>query len=156
MRSDSVETVRLADYINQTLNLLTRAIEQRGISIEKEFSESGECILLNGGALASTFLDLISTAVRYVRGDASLCIRLLAQGQDQILCEIVHIETGVDTARGPRQEVLADVVRAHPRYLLAQRTVRTCGGSLTVERQGERRSAFKMILPRNGLDVQAN
>jgi DNA-binding response OmpR family regulator len=156
MRSDSVETVRLSDYIDQTLNLLTRAIEQRGVSIEKEFTESGECILLNGGALASAFLDLISTAIRYVRGDASLRIRLLAQGQDHILCEIVHIDSGTDAMRGPRQDALADVVRAHPRYLLAQRTVRTCGGSLTVERQGERRSAFKMILPRNGLDVQAN
>ncbi len=156
VRSDSVETVRIADYIDQTLKLLTNAIEQRGVSIERDFTEPGECILLNGGALASTFLDLISTAVRYVHGDASLRIRLVAQGQDHVLCEIIHMDVGTDPQRDVRHEALADVVRAHPRYLLAQRTVRTCGGSLAVERQGEGRSAFKMILPRNGLDVQAN
>ncbi len=152
VRSDSVETVRLSDYIDQTLKLLTNAIEQRGVTIEREYTEPGECILLNGGALASTFLDLISTAVRNVQGDASLRIRLVAQGQDHVLCEIVHVD-GIGAAH---REALADVVRAHPRYLLAQRTVRTCGGSLAVERQGEGRSAFKMVLPRNGLDVQAN
>ncbi len=47
------------------------------------------------------------------------------------------------------------MVKAHPRYLLAQRTVQTCGGSLSVERQGDRRSTFKVALPRNGLNVQA-
>ena len=111
---------------------------------------------LNGGALASTFLDLISTAVRYVQGEASLRIRLVAQGQDHVLCEIVHVESDAEIPRGARQDRLADAVRSHPRYLLAQRTVRACGGSLTVERQGERYSAFKMVLPRNGLDVQVN
>lgn len=155
MRSDSVETVRLADYINQTLTLLNSAIEQRGMNIEKDFQEPGECILLNGGALASTFLDLISTAVRYVQGEAGLRISVLAQGQDHVLCEIVHLETK-EGLRAGQVAAFADVVRAHPRYLLAQRTVRTCGGTLTVERQGEHRSAFKMVLPRNGLDVQAN
>jgi signal transduction histidine kinase len=156
VRSDSVETVRLSDYIDQTLKLLTNAIEQRGVSIEREFLEPGECILLNGGALASTFLDLISTAVRYVQGDASLRIRLAGQGNDHVLCEIVHGDAGADVPRATWHEELINVVRSHPRYLLAQRTVRSCGGSLTVERHGDRQSAFKMVLPRNGLDVQAN
>lgn len=157
VRSDSVETVRLADYIDQTLNLLTNAIEQRGVTIEKDFQDDGECILLNGAALASTFLDLISSAVRTIKVDGVVQLRLVPEGDDRILCEIATEANKGEfygVAGGRNGLSLADTVKAHPRFMLAQRTVQTCGGSLTVERQGENRSAFKIVLPRNGLDVQ--
>lgn len=157
VRSDSVETVRIADYIDQTLNLLTNAIEQRGVDIQKDFRDDGECTLLNGAALANTFLDLISTAVRAIRAEGVLRLRLIPYEDDHILCEIAHEVAdrqfyGSNGTRGALS--ITDTIKAHPRFMLAQRTVQTCGGSLTVERQGENRSAFKIVLPRNGLDVQ--
>ncbi len=156
VRSDSVETVRLAEYIDQTLHLLSNTIEQRGIGIEKHIDDPGECILLNGAALASTFLDLISTVVRNLGADDVLSVRVVPQGKDHILCEFAQVaEPAQSAAHRGTGRALSEIVKAHPRYLLAQRTVQTSGGVLSVERQSEHKSTFKIVLPRNGLDVQA-
>ena len=153
VRSDSVETIRLAEYVDQTLHLLSSTIEQRGIGVERNIQDPGECILLNGAALASTFLDLISTVVRNLGTDDVLRIQILPQGHDHVLCEIAEVaDAGRDVSK-PRR-ALSEIVKAHPRYLLAQRTVQTSGGVLAVERQSDRTSTFRILLPRNGLDVQ--
>jgi hypothetical protein len=149
-----VETIRLCDYVDQTLNLLSTTIEQRGIEIEKNIQDPGECILLNGAALASTFLDLISTVVRNLGTDDVLSIQIVPQGSDHVLCEIAQVADDARDATGQGAgRSLSEIVKAHPRYMLAQRTVQTSGGVLAVERQSDSRSTFKILLPRNGLDV---
>ena len=44
--------VSLDAYIDQTIELLSAPIEQRGLSIERDFRTDSECVLLNGAALA--------------------------------------------------------------------------------------------------------
>lgn len=147
VRSDSVETIRLSDYLDHSLSLMANTLEQRGIAIERDYEESGECILLNGAALASTFLDLISTIVRTVDIDGTLHLAITPAGEDNILCQI-YFTAGTDSGQ------LADIaesVRSHPRFMLAQRTVQSCGGVLALDRAADSGSRFNITLPRNGL-----
>ena len=156
MPMDSIETVHIDKYIEQTLGLLDSAIEQRGVTVEKDFQVDGECVLLNGAALASTFLDLISNVVRTVETNGQILVRLSPSGADHVLCEITHKLSGGELYGIPSVAggtSLMEMVRAHPRFMLAQRTVNACGGHLTLERGSGSKSTFRIILPRNALDL---
>lgn len=155
---DSIETVRLDEFIETTLTLLNSAIDQRSIAIEKDFQVQGECVLLNGAALASTFLDLISNVVRTVEANGRILLRLASAGPDHVLCEISHKLSGGELygiLSVPGATSLMDMVKAHPRFMLAQRTVSACGGQLTLERSSGSKNTFRIVLPRNALDLSS-
>jgi signal transduction histidine kinase len=155
---DSIETVRLDEFIETTLTLLNSAIDQRSITIEKDFQVQGECVLLNGAALASTFLDLISNVVRTVEANGRILLRLASTGPDHVLCEISHKLSGGELygiLSVPGATSLMDMVKAHPRFMLAQRTVNACGGQLTLERSSGSKNTFRIVLPRNSLDLSS-
>ena len=155
---DSVETVRLDEFIETTLTLLNSAIDQRSVTIEKDFQVQGECVLLNGAALASTFLDIISNVVRTVEANGRILLRLASSGPDHVLCEISHKLSGGELygiPSVPGATSLMDMVKAHPRFMLAQRTVNACGGQLTLERSSGSKNTFRIVLPRNALDLSS-
>ena len=155
---DSIETVRLDEYIEKTLTLLTSAIDQRSVTIEKDFQVQGECVLLNGASLASTFLDIISNVVRTVEANGRILLRLASTGPDHVLCEISHKLSGGELygiLSVPGATSLMDMVKAHPRFMLAQRTVNACGGQLTLERSSGSKNTFRIVLPRNALDLSS-
>jgi len=153
-RKDSVETVYLDQYIDQAIKVLSVAIQNRGIEIHKDYQAQCECVLLNGSSLARTFLDLISSAVRTVEASGQIVLRLADVDTETILFQIRcdgmdagwFGEDGVGTPASPQQDV-----RVHPKFLLAQRTVRSCGGRLTAEQGPERGFSFRIQLPRNAL-----
>ena len=156
MPMDSIETVHIDEYIEQTLSLLDSAIDQRGVTVEKDFQVDGECVLLNGAALASTFLDLISNVVRTVKTNGQILVRLAPAGADHVLCEISHKLDGRELYGIPSVAggtSLMEMVKAHPRFILAQRTVNACGGQLTLERGSGSKNTFRIVLPRNALDL---
>jgi len=152
VRSDSVETIHLAEYIDHALSLLGNTLEQRGIALQRDYHDTGECILLNGAALASTFLDLISTVVRTASSDGTLHVAIAPEGEDAVLCQIAF-EPGADQTPRVEQTDIAESVRSHPRFMLAQRTVQSCGGALTVGQRTDDGATFNISLPRNGLAV---
>ncbi len=162
-RKDSVETVYLDQYIDQAIKMLSMAVQSRGIEIRKDYQAKCECVLLNGSSLARTFLDLISSAVRTVDASGQITLRLTDPDPDTILFQICcdgmsagwFGEEGTDGKVSPQQDM-----RVHPKFLLAQRTVRSCGGRLTVEQHDDDRKgamparprfAFRIQLPRNAL-----
>lgn len=152
---DSIETVHLDEFIENTLGLLNTAIDQRGVTVEKDFQIQGECVLLNGAALATTFLDLISNVVRTVETNGQILLRITTAGADHVLCEISHKMAGNELygiPSDPGGVSLMEMVKAHPRFMLSQRTVHACGGQLTLERGSGSKSTFRIILPRNALD----
>jgi len=150
--NDSIETVRLGQYVDQALSMLSEAIQNRGVRIESDFEVNGECVLLNGTALARTFLDVISSAVRAVEPGGQILLRLREAGGDHVLFEIVlgAMSSEVLRATNPAdgQSVL-ELVEGHPSFLLAQRTVQSCGGQLAVFRDDVAGSTFRIMLPRN-------
>lgn len=157
-RSDSVETVQLDEFINEALELLAMSITSRGVQIEKDFDEDCQCVLLNGSALTRTFLDLISNAIRTVEANGTVYLNLSKPDDDHIQCRISH------NVANPGMFGLADVgstqsllelVKVHPSFMLAQRTVNTCGGKLTLERGGDSRNTFQILLPRNAMKASA-
>jgi DNA-binding response OmpR family regulator len=187
-RKDSVETVYLDQYIDQAIQMLSMAIQSRGIEILKDYQAKCECILLNGSTLARTFLDLISSAVRTVETGGQIVLRLTDADSDtilfQICCDGINAGLFAEAAScrpaadsevvsgasvSPRSDAeaasyrpAADAeaasyrpaadVKAHPKFLLAQRTVRSCGGRLTVEEPEGGRLVFRIQLPRNALN----
>ena len=66
LRENCVETVRLDEYVEQALSMLSVAIQNRNVTIEKEFISDCECVLINGAILARAFLDLILGALRSI------------------------------------------------------------------------------------------
>jgi DNA-binding response OmpR family regulator len=165
-RKDSVETVYLDQYIDQAIQMLSMAIQSRGIEILKDYQAKCECILLNGSTLARTFLDLISSAVRTVETGGQIVLRLTDADSDtilfQICCDGINAGLFAEAAScrpAADSEVVSGAsvsprsdVKAHPKFLLAQRTVRSCGGRLTVEQPEGGRLVFRIQLPRNALN----
>lgn len=152
---DTVETVYLNEYVDQALEMLASAIQSRGIRIDKEYQVKSESVLLNGSALARTFLDLISSAVRTVEAGGRILLRLTDTDPDTIVFEIGCEGMGVDlfgavAGLGAGSSPQA-AMRHHPKFLLAQRTVRSCGGKLGLEHRKEGGYAFRIQLPRNAI-----
>ena len=158
-RGDEIETVRLDQYIDQTLELLAAPIENRGVTIRKSFQADSECLLLNGSALARTFLDLISDAVRAAGYGGEVRVHLRATDHDHILCEIACESLVAHRSHAPTtsgdERVLSPIekTRSSPSFLLAQRTVQSCGGKLTFEPGPDAENVFRITLPRNALSA---
>ena len=153
-REDTVETVSLDEYIDHTLEVLAMAINTRGIVVNKDFQTDSRCVLLNGVALSRTFLDLISSAMRTIQPGGQLYIGLAARDEDGIECTLAHRVTDQELfgiSREGLDESATELVKAHPSFLLAQRTVQSCGGKLIMERNEDDLNTFRVLLPRNAL-----
>jgi len=152
-RGDSIETVDLERYIDQALDMLSFAVQKKGVRLVKDFEADSECVLLNGNALARTFLDLIANALRAASNGSELLLRLRDTGERHILFEIAlgaRRSKDASVAGAPaRDAFLSIATESHPGFLLAQRTVHSCGGKLTVEVDETSRPMFRILLPRN-------
>jgi DNA-binding response OmpR family regulator len=153
-RKDSVETVNLDKYIEQALDMLSMSIQSRGIRIEKDFQSDCECVLLNGTALARTFLDLITSAVQSVEAGGCVTLRLQDKEEDFLTFEICHDSNlarpfGVTlTSEGLSER---EQIVGHPRFLMAQWTIQSCGGKLSLTQEGDSTSLFRIVLPKNAI-----
>ncbi len=159
-RKDSVETVRLDKYVDQAIEMLSLAIQSRGIAIKKDYQAECECVLLNGSSLSRTFLDLISSAVRTADRGGSIGLRLASPAPETITFEIACEGMGAEPFGGPIRGLSpasGHDLRNHPKFMLAQRTVRSCGGRLMLEEHREGNCTFRIVLPRNAVNPsQAN
>jgi hypothetical protein len=153
-REDSVQTVRLDEYIKQALDVLSVAIQSRGVQIREEFITDCECVLLNGTALARTFLDLILGALRNVEVGGGIALRLTSPSADHVAFEIAHngLAPGGVTVE-PAGGEGSGAGQPNPGLQLAERTVHSCGGALSVEQDVERgETRLRILLPRNATD----
>lgn len=153
-QKESVETVQLSDYIDSAIDILSRALQSRGITVERAYGEDCECVLLNGASIARTFLDLISAAVRTVEVGGKIDLQLSDIESSHVLVEIRHEAHHTELFGVPRQNGEGEVpmlIESHPQFILAQRTIQSCGGKLLLKYEGGTRRAFHIILPRNPL-----
>ncbi|GMW03260.1 MAG: hypothetical protein AMXMBFR84_43940 [Candidatus Hydrogenedentota bacterium] len=149
-REDSVETVRLDEYVSQAIGMLTVAIQNRGVKIQTEFMDDCECILLNGTALARTFLDVVLGALREVEIGGNLALQLAAIGHDHVNFSVMYMaqrERGEGDSRGFASSS-ADV-GIEPILQLAERTIHRCAGTLRMDRDDDGQTAIRIVLPRN-------
>ena len=145
----TIETVHIDEFIDQTLDLLSSSIQHRGLAIDKRFETRGECVLFNGRSLSRTFLDLVSSAVRTVKLGGTIYISISAADDDHVACELSHVVATHELFDMAAANSDVNWIRMHPSFMLAQRTVRTCGGTLTLDREGASRNTFRIVLPRN-------
>ena len=112
-----------------------------------------ECVLLNGTALARTFLDLILGALRSVNIGGTISLRLFEMDRDHVTFEIG--QTGASTVNAPvassatAMTGASDGVGANPGLMLAERAIHSCGGTLTSEMAEDNRAVVRIVLPRN-------
>ncbi len=152
LRENALETVRLEDYINQALDMLSVTIQNRSVTVEKQIRTDGECLVTNGVALARTFLDIILAAIRACNVGGK--IRLILQNLDEehIVFELQH--------SGEHAALWADSILTtnRPGYWgenvdlglrLAERTVQSCGGSLLIDSDKNHHGRLKIVLPRS-------
>lgn len=149
---DSVETVQLSKYIDQAVEMLSRALENRGIAITRDYDRDCECVLLNGASLARTFLDLIAAAVRTVADGGQIELAVTGMEPNHILVQIRHDAVNGElfgvTRTGAGGEVPI-LIESHPQFILALRTIQSCGGKLLLKYEKDTRRTFSIILPRN-------
>lgn len=154
LRADSVETVRLQDYVEQALQILTAAIRDKNVTIHREFEDDFECVLLNGTALARTFLDLLIGALRAVDTGGSISIRLKRIASDRLAFELAYSGGGADFLGVDR--IAGDDgntdPNSHPAVQLAERTVHMCGGKLSFGSDDEGLTTLRILLPANATD----
>lgn len=143
-REGSVETVQLEEFVEQALNILSVTIQSHGVQVIKKFEGSGECVLLNGAAMARVILDLLLNAVRAVDVGATIEVALLPRGAEFIALEIRY--DALDTQR------LGATQNAHPGLQLAERTVHGCGGTMGIERDPDGKPVMRIVLNRNATD----
>jgi DNA-binding response OmpR family regulator len=146
-----VETVRLDEYIQQAVDMLQVTLRSRNIDVRRDLSGDSECVLLNGTVLARTVLDLLSNAVRAVDINGSIDVILQDVDRDHVALEIAYSSgTQLSWNRpGSMSQRETDLRTEHPKFQLAQRTVHSCGGTLTLEHDTEGRDRFRILLPRN-------
>ena len=146
---NTMETVHIHQYIEQAIDLLAMAIRNRGIVIDKDYETDCPCLLLNGSTLARTFHDLLSCAVRTVEAGGRIKLSLREQKDDAVLFEMNY-----DRMPGPafdRPGATMDALGAYPSFLLAQRSIRSCGGKLVFGHEREGLCSVRVVLPRNAL-----
>ncbi len=151
-REGAVETVRLNKCIDQALAMLSMTIQGRAIEIKKNYNKQYDCLLVNGTVLARTFLDLISNAVRTVEAGGQVLLRLTETDDDGVVFEIGHNTAGGEglaKSQSANGYALPDELSSHPRFVLAQRSIRSCGGRLVYEHKHEGRFAYRVFLPKN-------
>lgn len=151
LREGSVETVRLDEYIERALDVLAVAIQNRRVSINRSFETDSECILLNGTTLARTFLDLILEAVRIVEVGAEISVTLRPAGADHVAFELCYEGASPLALQSRRTftSTLATREKDNPGLQLAERTVHSCGGNLTLDISNDREVRLRIVLPRN-------
>ncbi len=152
LRRDAIETVHLDVMIDQALDMLTMAIESRKIRVIKDYRTDLECVLLNGSTLARTFLDLISSAVRTAEASGQVVLRLTDTDNSFISFEISHDGQYADVfnvVRAAREQSVPELIEGTPSFLLAQRTIQSCGGRLLFEQEKGACCGFRLLLPRN-------
>lgn len=145
MKEDCVVTVSLREYVDQALDMLSVAIQNRRIEVETDFQDDCECVLLNGTALARTFLDLISSVMRTVPVGGAMTLRLQEPAPEYVLFELSHASQSPDLP-GDEAAILS---MADPKLQLAQRTAHSCGGKVTLWRDLKGRNTLRITLPRN-------
>jgi DNA-binding response OmpR family regulator len=148
MKEDCVVTVSLRQYVEQALDMLSVAIQNRRIVVDTDFQDDCECVLLNGTALARTFLDLISTVMRSVPVGDTITLRLQEPAPEYVVFELCHGGEGSVAPDGGGGES-ARLSMADPKLQLAQRTAHSCGGKVTLWRDLQGRNTLRITLPRN-------
>ena len=159
LREDAVETVYLEEYVNHALDMLSVAIQNRNVTVERDLEEGCECVLLNGAALARTFLDLILEALRTIEVGGHLWLRLYRTDADHVAFEIQHdalegawfAETRPGGGRPGAEEA-----QVHLGLQLAERSVQACGGTINVKADEGDRGIVCIVLPRNAAQAQSS
>ena len=151
-REDSIETVKLDEYVERALEVLIVATRNRNVQIEKTLDPDCECVLLNGTALARTILDLLLGALREVQVGGVIYLGLKKVGKDHMALDISY-----DIGEGERmllgrgaQRFDGDItLESHPGLQLAERTVHSCGGKFSADLDENQRHRVRVLLPRN-------
>jgi DNA-binding response OmpR family regulator len=152
LRENCVETVNLEEYLAQATEMLAVAIHNRSVTVHTDITTSGECVLINGAALARTFLDLMLGALRTVHVGGQIWAILREANSGHVAFELSH--------DGPQEGIFvdahssvvasaADSEQAHLGLQLAERTVHACGGTLNFEFDQQDRGVLRITLPRN-------
>lgn len=149
LRENAIETVALADYAEQAIDMLTVAIQNRGVRIEREFKSECECVLLNGTALARTILDVVLSSLRSVEMGGVITLRLFESDDLHVAFEVAYNATGRKDAVPSDRVENETAGTVNPVLQLAERTVHSCGGSLSVETTENDRTTVRIQLPRN-------
>lgn len=138
---NAIETVRVDEYVDQALDMLSAAIQSRNVRVVRQFNPPHECVLLNGTALARTMLDLVIETLRRVQPGGSLSVRLEPLDNDHLCLELMS---------APRQEGRTGADQdSRPSIHLAERTIRTCGGTLSSISEKDKTDVLRVVLPRN-------
>lgn len=148
-RENSVETVRLDEYVDNALDMLSVAIQNRGVTVEKDYEGDSECVLLNGTALARTFLNLILGALRAVEMNGSIALRLRNAPGDHIAFELSYTRVGEAARAGAAASGQKEQLALEPTYQLAERRVHSCGGTLTIDYAPDKCVTVRVLLARN-------
>ena len=156
LREGSVETVRLDEFVDQALDILAVAVQNRQVTFERQFLTDSECVLLNGTTLARTFLDLILGALRVVEIGGTIRLTLREADADHVSFELVHACPNAGTMGiGTLALTGCTLEEENPGLQLAERTIHSCGGTLSVELEGEGNRKLRVLLPRNATSLSA-
>jgi hypothetical protein len=156
-REGSIETVHLAEYIDQAIDLLSVAMQSRGVTIVRDYAADSECVILNGTALARVFLTLLLGALRSVAIGGSIHVQLTSDTPDNIQFEMSYASNSGGGAGPDPDDLLVAHLSSearHPGLQLAERTVHSCGGTLAIGGQ-DGTVTLKMVLPRHATDSTA-
>lgn len=153
LREESIETVYLDEYIDRALDILAVAIQNRGVTIEKDFQSGCECVLMNGTMLARTFLDIILMALRSAGVGSAIRIELARTAGDHVQVELRYA-VPIPKGDGRQGVSIDDSTQRQPELELVQRTIQSCGGHLSVERTPAE-TVIHIVLPRNINDTAA-
>jgi hypothetical protein len=106
--------------------------------------------LSNVTALTRTLIDLVSNAVHSADLGGKILVHIedAQEGGQEGAVELTIGYDAREEAEKMAQALIPDP-KNHPRLFLAQRTIRSCGGSFYAERSQDARWTLRVTLPKN-------
>jgi PAS domain S-box-containing protein len=153
----SLEPVRLADVLLETLDLIRPLAAERALQLEPDWTDVGDChVLADRQRLKQVLLNLLGNAVKYTPplGRVTCSIRISA---DRVRIAVRDTGPGIAKSQQSRLFVPFDRLGAERSDIegsglglaLCQRLLESMNGSIGVESEVQKGSTFWIELPRS-------
>lgn len=150
-------SVRLADQLRQTIEMLDAPIRQKSVRIETQLTLQPDELVLDPLRLRQVMLNYLSNAIKFSNEAGRVLVRAFPEGPQHFRLEVVDEGVGIAESDTPRLFVAFQQVGAQPNrqqdgiglgLAIVRRIVEAQGGTVGVRSVLGQGSVFHAVLPR--------
>lgn len=143
----------MAPLLDRTLFLAREGAVQKGISIEKRYTDDAPSAAVDAGKMEQALLNIVQNAVESISGEGTVTISCEREGKD---CACIRIrDTGAGIPAGEERRIFDPFYTTKKNGIglglaIAHEIILAHGGEIQVESEPGRGTTFEVLLPRKG------